>query len=630
MVWLCCSVGNVVAADDTSTFSPTLYSNPILYSPNLLILLALTLALTLLSIVLVISYRKLKQRFSKLKLQHNQLSSFLHHSTQLIAVLDHNMQPLFINSHLLALSQQSTTPTNDLQLALYADQLSLHAMAKLIQQRLIEQPHWQGEVWLGCGAKEKRRSLSVAITRLGDTKPIKYLLIGQDTSNDNQQQQLLLQQHIRDPDTHLLTATIFKEYLTYAMLSCNEQHPKLAVMVIKTNCILGFSEPNYQAGLTKRLILLAEHISALLPKGAILARYNDESLALLIPGHLCSINIDIYLNRLAHNILGVIDPNSVLSIIDQTYIGIAIYPNDGDSAAALLTSAAAALVSASQLSVSRFQFANSLFQQDSVDYFGLESELTNAIAKQQIEVYFQPKLSISNNKVVGYEALIRWHCPKRGLLLPAAFINMADETGLIVKLDHMVFAKCCQQYINWQQHKLNRGRIAINIASLSFQQTDFVVKLEQQLAHFQISAEHFDLELDEDIFLLANTATTETLQQLVALGFHLTLDNFGEGLSSLKVLRQYPLHSVKIARNYIVNMEHNDQQRNITASIIRLASYLELEVIAIGIENEMQAYLLHVMGCDILQGYLFSKALPANEIPALLATEDNLIRKQVS
>ena len=145
-----------------------------------------------------------------------------------------------------------------------------------------------------------------------------------------------------------------------------------------------------------------------------------------------------------------------------------------------------------------------------------------------------------------------------------------------------------------------------------------------------LSAEAFELELHEDALLQQDAISQSNLQQLAAQGFHLTLDNFGEGISSLSALRRHTLHSLKIAQSYIKDMEHNEQQRNITASLIRLASYLQLDVIASGIENEMQAYLLHVMGCDILQGHLFSKAIPAADIPALLAKENRLLRNAVS
>jgi EAL domain-containing protein (putative c-di-GMP-specific phosphodiesterase class I)/GGDEF domain-containing protein len=618
--WLFVALSYAIAADFDTVINPILGS---VTSVMLLLLSAMT-------ITLAIYYRNLQHSFSKLKQQHKQFSSFLHHSSQLIAVLDHAMQPLFINSYLLALTKQSTIAAAELQFDIYPDEQSAQSMKSLIQQPLTEQAHWQGELWIGCRNTLNRRSLTAAITRLGDTEPVKYLFIAQDTTNDIQQQQWLLQQQIKDPDTNLLIPTIFKEYLTNAIASCNEQHPKLAVMVIKTSCALGFSKPSFQTHLTNRLLVLADHIKSQQPKGTILAQYKRDSLALLIPAHCCSNNIDIFLNRLAHNILGSIEQSAAPSLIDKTCIGIAVFPDDADTATTILTSAAAALATASQLGVNRFQFANNNMQQCSAEYFCLEAELTKAIAEQHIEVYFQPKLNISNKNVVGYEALARWHCPKRGLLTPAAFISMADETGLIVNLDHLVFAKCCQQYIDWQPKGINRGRIAINIASLSFQQADFVERLTQQLAFYQVSAEYFALELDEDIFLSRNLALTTTLQQLVSLGFHLTLDNFGEGLASIKNLRHYPIHSIKIAKNYIVNIEHDAQQRNITASLIRLAAHLHLDVIANGVENDIQAYLLHVMGCDILQGHLISKALPATEIPALLTIENQLIRSLVS
>jgi EAL domain-containing protein (putative c-di-GMP-specific phosphodiesterase class I) len=199
-----------------------------------------------------------------------------------------------------------------------------------------------------------------------------------------------------------------------------------------------------------------------------------------------------------------------------------------------------------------------------------------------------------------------------------------------VALDKLMFEKACQQLGYWQRTGIARGRIAINISSLSFRQPNFVTMLQQQLEHSNISADQFELELHEDIFLQADDGIVQRLHQLTAMGFHITLDNFGDGVSSLTVLKQYPLHNFKIASKFVNELEHNEQQRNITASIVRLASYLQINVIACGIENEMQAYLLHVMGCDILQGHLFSKAIPPTELPALLARESRLIRKQVN
>jgi EAL domain-containing protein (putative c-di-GMP-specific phosphodiesterase class I) len=213
---------------------------------------------------------------------------------------------------------------------------------------------------------------------------------------------------------------------------------------------------------------------------------------------------------------------------------------------------------------------------------------------------------------------------------PQSFLALAEQSGMIVSLDRLVFKQCCQQAKHWLQTNQLRGRIALNISVQHFEHSSFIEFLNESLQENKLQASHFTLELDERIFQQPIISLQHKLSALNNLGFHLLLDNFGEGISSLTSLRQLPLHGVKIARSLIYQMEQKEQQRNITASLIRLAGYLQLEVTASGIDNEMQAYLLHVMGCDKLQGNLFSKALPASEIPALLAKESKLIKKAVS
>lgn len=437
---------------------------------------------------------------------------------------------------------------------------------------------------------------------------------------------------IRDNQTKLFTPELLLEYLQSFINFSNERQPKFALLMLKFNQLFASDSAKPLTLLANVIEQLSAQLTATLDQNYIIAKYNADTFAIVVPPHMCNAQLEIALNRLAHRLLPLPEHLNIADakVALQSLIGISIYPLDGTTPPELIFAAQHAMQRAAKMGNNNLQFADTALQQRIFEYQTLEAELDKALRKNEVDVYYQPRISIGSNRVVGYEALLRWHSPKRGVLLPKHFLNVADETGLVIRLDQLAFKTCCAQLQQWQYTGINRGRISLNIASLSFTQADFVFYLMQQLEQHALDAAQFELELHEDILLQADAATTNKLKQLAELGFHLTLDNFGVGVSSLSMLRNTPLHSIKIAASYIKHIEHNEQQRNITASLIRLASYLQLDVIATGIENEMQAYLLHVMGCDILQGHLFSQALPASEIPDLLARENRLLRKEVS
>ncbi|MGP9800162.1 putative bifunctional diguanylate cyclase/phosphodiesterase [Rheinheimera sp. NSM] len=581
--------------------------------------------LLLLIVVLTLYNSKLRRRHNDMLAKHSVLQGFLQQSDDLIAIVTEDLSPGYLNpafSALLADKHRAPSAPLALYLSAHGEQLLLPDVNQL--------SNWQGEAWLDAGEHRPRIALSLSVTATTQP-PACYLLVGRNISRLKQQQQELTHRIVHDAETGLLSPLLLEDYLQTLLSSCNSKQPQCALLLIKFNQLLAADSQQH--------VLLQNVISKIsgallqqIPQGCVAARYSQDTLAVLLPPQLCDGQVEINLNRLAHKLLGLttgLDEPAVKASL-QTLIGISVYPLDGHTPAALLAEAERALTGAAKLGSDALLFANTRIQQRAPEYQSLETELQKALLQGEFDVHYQPRLSIGSNRVVGYEALLRWHSPKRGVLSPASFLNVADETGLLIALDRLTFRKCCEQLQYWQQTGINRGRISVNIASQSFRQADFVATLSNQLSVTGLSAEQFELELHEDIFLQPDTNIHNTLKQLTTLGFHLTLDNFGQGVSSLSVLRQYPLHSIKIAPGFIKDMEHNEQQRNITASLIRLASYLQLDVIATGIENEMQAYLLHVMGCDILQGHLFSKALPAAEIPALLAKENKLVRKEVS
>jgi EAL domain-containing protein (putative c-di-GMP-specific phosphodiesterase class I)/GGDEF domain-containing protein len=568
---------------------------------------------------------KLQRRNQTLTEDQQMLQSFLHQSDDMVAILSDDLTPTYVNPALSVYSEQ-TEQKSPLSLALYLDP---HG-TQLLLPMLDLQSNWYGEAWLQTTISEQKLALSVAITKLGRA-PHNYLLIGRDINSLKQLQQQTEQDYIRDSQTGFVNRAVLTEYLQTFICFSNTKNPKFGLLLVKFNQLLSADTVKPLTDKLNNFTALSASLHNVIDNDFILARYDNDTLAVVVPPHLCNDQPEAELNRLAHKILSLPERLSTTNrtVPIQTLVGISIYPLDGQEPADLIFSASCALQSAGKIGHNNLLFANAGIQQHAPEYLMLESELRKAVQFDELDIYYQPRISIGSNRVIGYEALLRWHSPKRGILMPEHFMSIASQTGLLVQLDRLVFKKCCEQLQYWLQTGINRGRIALNIANLSFRQTDFVSNLEEQLKTSGLSADQFELELDEEILLQPDKHTSETLQQLATLGFHLTLDNFGAGISSLSVLRKYPLNSLKITQSFVKDMEHNEQQRNITASVIRLASYLHLNVIANGIENEMQAYLLHVMGCDVLQGHLFSKALPAAEIPAFLAKENKLFRKEV-
>ncbi|MDX1676673.1 bifunctional diguanylate cyclase/phosphodiesterase [Arsukibacterium sp.] len=568
-----------------------------------------------------------QQQRARQKAQQKMLQQLLTDTSALVAVLDQNCQ-LLITSNAL----ERIAVGQNLCDCMYFDPTLKQKAWQDIRRVLEQHRSWQGEVWWQL--KDDLLAVSLTITQSNNSAwpAARFLLVAQDITERKRADQQQLNNLLRDPLTNLPNRIMLEEQLATNISCCTQLYPTTALLLVKFNQLLSTEQSASGQSSAKRIAEAARDLrQALAPQYAV-GRFNSDSFAVLVPPHLCAMPVDLPLNQLAHQILLQISQFNIISSHSQIYvsIGISRYPEDGADAPAMMQSAERAVQLAARSGTSQFSFADARLQQHSAEYLTLQAELSKSLIQNDFTVYFQPQLSISSNRIVGYEALLRWHNPKRGIMQPQSFLALAEQSGMIVTLDRLVFRQCCQQIKQWLQMNQLRGRIALNISAQHFQQSDFVEYVVKCLDEHKLPAEHFTLELDERVFQQPGTDVQPRLAALNEAGFHLVMDNFGDGTSSLTSLRQLPLHGVKIARSLITQMEQKEQQRNITSSLIRLAGYLQLEVTASGIDNEMQAYLLHVMGCDKLQGNLFSKALPASEIPALLAKENKLIKKTAS
>ncbi len=303
--------------------------------------------------------------------------------------------------------------------------------------------------------------------------------------------------------------------------------------------------------------------------------------------------------------------------------GIAVHPGDGDTAEILYAHAEVALRLA-KTSGERYAYFDRDINARIVATLALEKELRQALSLGQFVVYFQPKLSLQSGSIVGAEALIRWLHPTRGLIGPADFIPLAEECGLIVPLGEWVLRSVCEQQTRWRAARLDIVPVAVNLSAAQFHAVDVVDMVRKTLAAARLEPKYLELELTESILMRDPEAQAATLTALRQLGVGLALDDFGTGYSSLAYLKRYPFSSVKIDRAFITELVHNPEEAAVVDAAIGISRRLGMKTVAEGVETQGQMHYLHRLGCDEMQGYLFSRPVPLPEFEAMLRRGEHL------
>ena len=310
-------------------------------------------------------------------------------------------------------------------------------------------------------------------------------------------------------------------------------------------------------------------------------------------------------------------------------IGIALYPHDGETEEALIKNADTAMYHAKDGGRNAYQFYSASMNATAVERLTLENDLRKACDHREFVLYYQPRIRVSDRRITGVEALLRWQHPTRGLLTPADFMPVAIESGLIRAVDQWVLTAACAQNEAWQDQGLPAIRVSVNISQSLFHYHGFVDLVRQALSHSGLSAEYLELELTETIAMANADMTIEMLNELTTMGIHLSIDDFGTGYSSLSYLQRLSLNMVKIDQSFVGEIEANESCAFITKAIISMAHSLNVFVLAEGVETEEQLAVLQLQGCDEVQGYLFSKPLPADAMAAYLTRARGRTRPSV-
>ena len=311
-------------------------------------------------------------------------------------------------------------------------------------------------------------------------------------------------------------------------------------------------------------------------------------------------------------------------VIVTPSIGILIFPEQADDIEMLLRNVALATARAKQLGRNRYEMYSSQSETHLATETSLESELHQAIERDELEMYLQPKVDVATGRVKGAEALLRWQHPLRGLIGPDVFIPLAEETGLIVPFGNWILRTACEQLARWGEAGWDGLTISVNVASLQLKGGNLLDEVGSILSATGVDPSRLTLELTESAIFENAEANIKILSMIRSLGVRLSLDDFGTGFSSLSYLQQLPIHELKIDRSFIMTIESEMDEAPVVAAIIAMAWRLGLQIVVEGIENEAQLNYIERHQCDTYQGFLFAKPMPQNEFFKKLRPEDLL------
>lgn len=300
-------------------------------------------------------------------------------------------------------------------------------------------------------------------------------------------------------------------------------------------------------------------------------------------------------------------------------IGIATYPEDGGSGEILIRNADTAMYHAKQQGKAAYQYYSEAMNAASVERITLESGLRRALELEQLQLHYQPQIDVYSGRIIGAEALLRWEHPERGLISPATFIPLAEETGLILAIGEWVFKQACSQAVSWQRQGLPQIPVSVNVSGVQFSRQDICKVAQTVLDETGLSPSMLGIEITETAMMSVRDRAAELLTELRTIGVSLSLDDFGTGYSSLSYLKNFPINVLKIDRAFVNEMLSDSTTASITEAIISMAHMLSLRVVAEGVEEKEQVDLLERLGCDAVQGFYFSKAVPAEQFAILLA-----------
>lgn len=422
-------------------------------------------------------------------------------------------------------------------------------------------------------------------------------------------------QHLafKDPLTGLANRALFYDRLNKTISSAKRDKRHFAVMLIDIDHFKEVNDCHGRDVGDLYLKFIAEKFRDVVRDVDTVARIGADKFVIILDNIKKAENIRLVADKL----LDVASSKFTLGGVDVTCtasMGISLYPKDGRDADQLLKYVDMAVSKAKAAGKNQHKFFINAMTESAVNYLLLENDLQNAIAREELALYFQPQVNVISGQICGVEVLCRWQHPKRGLLQPGHFIPLAEETGLIEPLGEWVLRRSCELFKQWMTNGYDFGKLSVNVSAKQFRSADFEALVSEILDKSGLPEARLELEITESATMENAAQAIENLTRLYQSGISIALDDFGTGYSSLAYLQKFPVHKLKIDKSFVKDIDRNETSAATAKSIIDLANNMSLDVIAEGVERKEQAKWLESNGCYIVQGDYYSPPLSSGEL----------------
>jgi diguanylate cyclase (GGDEF)-like protein/PAS domain S-box-containing protein len=489
---------------------------------------------------------------------------------------------------------------------------------KAIWKAVDELGFWSGEISSRRKAGDEFiEQLSIRQVRDVSGKVAHYIGIFSDVSHAKAAQDEIARLSNFDGLTGLPNRALLHDRLQHALLKAERHHHRVALLAIDVDRLAHINEAlGHHVG-DRLLVAVADRLRALMSDSDTVSRHIGDEFTVVLE----ELDDAQTAAGLAERVLADLGRSFILEgheVRVSACIGISIYPEDGVTPQLLLKHADVALHHAKDSGESSIQFFREEMNRASVERLHIESNLRNALQRQEFYVVYQPQVELDTGRITGMEALVRWQHPQMGMVSPARFIPIAEETGHIGEIGLWVLQEACRQTRSW--HRLGHAhlQVAVNVSARQFRQEDFFEQVKQVLSETGLPAESLELELTESMIMQRPEHVISVMSKLRALGVKFSIDDFGTGYSSLSQLKRFPIDKLKIDQSFTRDIGTDANGSAITCAIIALGNSMKLRVVAEGVETRDQERFLIENGCHSMQGYLFSRPVAAKEFFNLL------------
>ncbi|MBF0109149.1 MAG: EAL domain-containing protein [Magnetococcales bacterium] len=497
------------------------------------------------------------------------------------------------------------------------------ALVEEIVETLWQDGYWSGSMrpWLNNQEKKSQELFLKISAILPANGRVRFFLCQLSETQAVGQPSAAIIDTGRDPLTNLASRSLFVDRLEQAISGAKRHNRSLGVLILDLD---RFKLVNDSLGPVlgdEMLKIVALRLTHCLRTSDSVARIGADEFGMLltdIDEGTGAVRNSGFVARKIYDALAKPALLGTQEVELSAAIGITLFPQDAQQADILMKNAETALDHARRRGRNNYQFFSSEMAETARKRFALESQLRHAMDHDELRLFYQPQVDLQTGRVMGAEALIRWFHPERGMISPADFIPIAEETGLIVPIGEWVIRTACRQIADWKAMGLPSIRVGVNLSALQFQRQNLIGIIQDALRETGIDPSTLDLEITESAIMDDVAKAVKTLARISELGVHLSIDDFGTGYSSLSQLRHFPFKTLKIDRSFVRFITENAGDKAIVNAIIAMAHSLDQNVIVEGLETEGQLAILRALNCNQMQGFLFSAPVPPDELTQML------------